>query len=562
MKVKQLGILMPALLLLLALASLSQAQVSGPPGVAAPQAALGNAASTPLSTSFTYQGQLKKGAQAVTGDCDMAFRLYDAEVGGSQLGSAITTTVPITNGLFTMPLNSGGEFGSTAFTGDARWLGIQVRCTGEAGFTDLGRQPITAAPYALHSVSTGALQGHPVTTTAPTPSQVFKWDGSAWTPAADDNTLYTAGDGLELVGAQFEAKGTPYQNVVIVAKSGGDFTSIQAALNSITGTADNRYLVWVAPGIYTETVTMKPYIDIEGAGELLTTISYSGSASLNSATLLGANDAELRFLSVQSTSEIIYAVAIRNWGVSPRLTHVTASASGGTHNYGVYNSSGSPRMTYVTAQAEGGVSNYGVYYYYATLPVMMNVTAFALDGEHNYGVYNFHASPIMANVTISATGGNSTNHGVYNDTASPQMTNVTVSASGGSGNNYGVRNRESSSPTMTNMTISAWGGSHSQGVHNELSSPMIQNSTIVASGASGNNYGVYNAYVPSGAYTVTINHSQITGSTRSISNNARFTTRVGASLLAGGDVGGGGTMACYACYDENYTNAGGINACP
>src|SRR5882672_11271321 len=46
-----------------------------------------------------------------------------------------------------------------------------------------------------------------------------------------------------------------YQNVIVVARSGGDFTSVQEALNSITDNSPtNRYLVWVAPGIYTETV--------------------------------------------------------------------------------------------------------------------------------------------------------------------------------------------------------------------------------------------------------------------------------------------------------------------
>jgi pectin methylesterase-like acyl-CoA thioesterase len=140
-----------------------------------------------------------------------------------------------------------------------------------------------------------------------------------------------------------------------VAKSGGDFTTITAALNSIAdASASNRYLVWVAPGVYTETVTMKPFVDIEGAGELTTKITFSGSASATAGTLLGANNAELRFLTVENTGGTAWAVAIFNSGTAPRLTHVTASASGGTNNIGVYNyASSSPTMTNVTASASG-----------------------------------------------------------------------------------------------------------------------------------------------------------------------------------------------------------------
>ena len=45
-----------------------------------------------------------------------------------------------------------------------------------------------------------------------------------------------------------------------------------------------------------------------------------------------------------------------NEGSSPTMTSVTATASGGTLNYGVYNWSSSPTMTDVTATASGGTS--------------------------------------------------------------------------------------------------------------------------------------------------------------------------------------------------------------
>jgi hypothetical protein len=152
-----------------------------------------------LGTEFTYQGQLQSGGQPVNGACDMAFRLYDQATGGIQVDSAITTSVPITDGLFTVGL----DFGGTAFAGDARWLGIRVKCPGDASYTNLGRQELTAAPYALYAGSTGALHGMPITATGPTVNQVLKWDGSAWEPAADADTTFAAGQGLALNGNEF-----------------------------------------------------------------------------------------------------------------------------------------------------------------------------------------------------------------------------------------------------------------------------------------------------------------------------------------------------------------------
>ncbi|MGH2522846.1 MAG: hypothetical protein ACRDH2_10125, partial [Anaerolineales bacterium] len=244
----------------------------------------------PLGAGFTYQGQLKQNGSAVNATCDFQFGLFDAASAGAQIGSTQTvSSVSVSNGLFSVALNAADEFGSGAFAGDARWLEIAVRCpAGSGNFTTLSpRQALTAAPYALFAQNTS---------------------------------------------------GTPYQNVVVVAKSGGDFTSIQAALNSITNaSATNPYLVWIAPGVYAETVTMKPFVDIEGAGELLTKITAAGSASVNTGTVMGASNAELRFLTVENTGGNTYATAIYNNAASPRISHVAASASGGNQETtGVY----------------------------------------------------------------------------------------------------------------------------------------------------------------------------------------------------------------------------------
>jgi hypothetical protein len=157
-------------------------------------------ATTPLTSTFTYQGQLKNDGAAVNGSCDMAFRLYDDPSAPINLiGNPITSTVPVTNGLFTIGLN----FGANAFDGKGRWLDIQVNCN-NGGFVQLSRQAVTAAPYALFATSTGALQNYPVTTTQPSNGQVLKFNNGVWTPGTDivgsGGGSYSNGFGLALIG--------------------------------------------------------------------------------------------------------------------------------------------------------------------------------------------------------------------------------------------------------------------------------------------------------------------------------------------------------------------------
>jgi hypothetical protein len=110
-----------------------------------------SAPSAPLGTGFTYQGKLEDDSGPVSATCDMEFRLYSHATNPTQVGSTIPATVPISDGLFTVEL----DFGTSAFNGKGRWLGIQVSCPGDSGFTDLGRQELTAVPYALYALETG-----------------------------------------------------------------------------------------------------------------------------------------------------------------------------------------------------------------------------------------------------------------------------------------------------------------------------------------------------------------------------------------------------------------------
>jgi hypothetical protein len=142
-----------------------------------------------LGTEFTYQGQLESAGVPQDEVCDLIFRLYDAATDGTLLGSLTTTNVKVTDGLFTVQL----DFGPTAFAGDARWLGVDVRCPAGSGtYTPLApRQAVTATPYALYAKAApwGGLSGMP----------------AGFADAIDNNTTYSAGAGLALAGTTFSA---------------------------------------------------------------------------------------------------------------------------------------------------------------------------------------------------------------------------------------------------------------------------------------------------------------------------------------------------------------------
>jgi hypothetical protein len=458
MKMKQHPIFLAGALILAILltSGMAQAQDVGPQS---PVASLG--------TAFTYQGRLEQDGSPVNDTCDMRFRLYDAASAGSQVGSTINTGVPIVDGYFTVNL----DFGSGAFDGDRRWLEIRVDCDG-GGYTNLGRQELTAAPYALYAVRSGGPQ-----------------------------------------------------NVITVAQSNGDYASIQAAIDSITDAAeDNGYLVWVAPGVYSETVTLKPYVHMQGAGQEATVITSTASNG-STPTLLLTSDSSVRDLTVGNSGAGTFnaAVLAGNGTTRTLVADVTAQAQGNdTNNYAflLIGSGTGVTLQHVTGLAENGGYNFGLYSVQGVNVVVRDSSFTGYGGHLAVGIYNQGSGTTLDAESVTALGENGSfnNHGLDNgDGAKATLcggsftadggsegvawgivnsdsgtalhaTGITVQGQNGITSTFGLINFTGADATLLGGSFTARGENEAAGIYNSDSGTLLEATGITALGQSSSSY--------------------------------------------------------------------------
>lgn len=125
-----------------------------------------------------------------------------------------------------------------------------------------------------------------------------------------------------------------YANVIVVAKSGGDFTDPVAALNSILdSSANNPYLVKIMPGVYNlgSSLQMIPYVDIEGSGANVTKITYAISDS--NPALFMSDNTELRALAINSSMSTFATSIQNNASTNVSVKDVNINCSNGNPAY-------------------------------------------------------------------------------------------------------------------------------------------------------------------------------------------------------------------------------------
>lgn len=362
-------------------------------------------------TAISFQGTVLSDGQPFSGTGQFQFAIVSADGAIAQwtndgTGLAVAPFKPnsavvltVTDGLFNVLLGDTTQPGMSQplsaglFTTPNRRLRVWFN-DGVNGFQQLAPDaPLTSVPFAFNAQTLNGL------------------DSSAFVQPADLPGRVAAAGFLTRALADRLYAQPP--NVIIVAPAGGQFTSIQAALDSITqATALNPYLIEVAPGVYSESIVMKPYVDIQGSGEGVTKITAQGSTVMTNATVMGASHAEIRALTIENTGGQNFATAISNVAASPRLTHVTVVASNDSFAHGLINEAAAPILTNVTLSATGNYA-YGLVDH-RSLPLIQDSTIDVSGTTNAFGVYGYvDLDGVPYTVTIRNSNIASTGHTLY-----------------------------------------------------------------------------------------------------------------------------------------------------
>lgn len=566
-------------------------------------AAVPAGAQSPMGSAFTYQGRLADAGVPAAGIFDFRFTLFDASAGGSPVGAALPVpSVAVLDGLFTTPL----DFGPAAFAGQARWLQIEVRPAGGSAYTTLApRQALTPAPHAAFSsrtdpanltalnasnLTTGLVPGarlggtyaQPLTLSnaANTVTGTFTGSGTGLTglvasnlasgtvPGAAIGGTYPnaltlsnpanvlAGDGSALTNLDAQPRLIRTQVLSPVATPAENGALLLLVLASITdATAANPWLIKLEPGYYAVapgTLAMKPYVDLEGSGERVTHIVGAGSATNAAGTLRTANNSAVRHLSVESTGGASYAKAIYVSGTSPTLLHVSAAASGGTtENQGIYVDEGttpsnSPVIADCTISAfgTGAASSYGFLAIGAVFARVERTTSTAQGGNFAAAYWNFHSNLTLVGVRGYAFG-SASNIALTSVDGDTFVTDAELTAYGTT--SWGASVNQGSFISIHRSLVSA----ESVGVQNESSNMVVGRSQVGSFGSASSAAGLVN-FANSGAFTVSIDASDVYGAGRTISSGPQFTILVGGTKL-NGPLPVGGMRTCVASYTGAYT---------
>ncbi len=531
----------------------------------------------PLGTEFTYQGVLSDGGAAADGTYDFRFFVYDADAGGSQVGTVVyVEDLAVTNGRVTTQL----DFGSI-FNGTALWLEVSVRDGISTGtYTVLSpRQEITAAPFAQHAVSSDVATSAMHATTAGDADSIDGQDGSyylSWSnftgiPAGlsdgDDDTLASLSCSVDEIarwnGSQWNCStdgGIHFVRTFVVGPVGGELpngTALRNAVNAITPPVSNSQavLLIVEPGVYnigTSPLPIWGWMTIEGAGQNLTRITGAVChATVNSGTIRStADEIGLRQLTVENycSDPTGYSVAFDSEGNEATVENATFQSRGSTDiNIAVYNSGDALSIKNgILTTSNGTGRNQGLDNSGAGVR-LFDLKVDSVESDITWGIRNTGDDFALerGNITVYAGTGDCT---AFFNEASGNLLNITDSTlsslcvdPGASNNGLYLTN---SSAKLNDVKVNA---EASITLLNSSSHRSIRMNNVTTWASMS---GVWCHDQGGNGISLYIDHSRLSGGDNAAYNHLdTCSVRIGSSKLDGGVLG---AASCVGVYDQSY----------
>lgn len=481
----------------------------------------------PLGTEFTYQGVLSDAGVPAAGVFDFRFLLYDADVGGSQVGGIIyVEDLTVAGGRMTTELDFGGVYDGTAL-----WLEVGVRDGASTGsYTVLSpRQELTAAPFAQHAATADAATTAVSATTADhattadsaataedadtlegehgsyyltwsnfagipgdladgdddsladlscAPNEIARWNGSAWSCSSDDDTPYAR---TYVVGPV----GTALQNG----------SALRNAVGAISepSSREEAVLVVIEPGVYdlgSNFMVFWDWMTLEGAGEDSTFIT-SAVCDTGGTIYSLANHIGLRRVTVENTCSNPGATARAGYfsGVFATLENCTFKVEGAALiHIAIESSTTALKMSNVTIRAESGT-------------------------DTNIGLANTGNEVVLSDVAVDAHGGSYMTKAIDNAGSDFTLRDGVLKISGSNPNCVGLKN-SGDQFRIEDVAVTAPYGSGlgtARGIEINDASGVINNVYASAQDA------IYlNKFIASPLRTVTIRGTQAQGFSRGI----------------------------------------------
>ncbi len=330
-----------------------------------------------------------------------------------------------------------------------------------------------------------------------------------------------------------------YVRTVVVSPVPGDSLAsgqaLLAAVSAIPGpTSADPWLVKVEPGIYDlgeSSLLLREWVDVEGSRN--TVIRGHGRDDIYGGTVVGANDSELREVTVETDGmglvPAVVGVFLPNVGTRLHRVRVV-SRNGVEGSDAIFIRGGSPKLTEVEVVASGSAFASGI-------------------------VIDEAGSPAIANSTIEVSGATSTNRGILVQEAcaggEPLLNSVRITVQGGE-KAYGIvgRYKIRPEPIVLDSTIIrvSSGKMENVGVVFTKGAGLMRLIGCVVEASGAGSHGVWTKV---GGAGVTVTGSEVSGETASVAGiGGAGVVSVASSVLRGGPAGIG--TVCAGVTDEAY----------